>query len=244
MAVTWFERQYLQKPHKTRGANWYACVQTANLLLDSGCIELRSKFLKGKRGPQRKVISSSERKKITNPRRGEPIRAPGSRKACFAELDALIELEEEEKRPASPEALQLAGIIRSQVGSFRRKHRDWRQLFEGWYGSFRSDFQRDANWYEEQEQVYLRRLQMARKSRKPTDPLIGMSAVNLARLYHEQRRYVEAEGYYQEAVRSYRSASVKKDFRQLVLAWIADQLENCRKRRPHDPDPIYRLDKA
>ena len=242
MAVTWFEREFRGQLHKKRGANAYACKKTANLLLGSGCSRLAARFLQGRRGRKPKTKSETEPKGETpsTKRQGvQPARSPTQLNPRNAELDRLIEMERN-VRPESPEAERLTKIIRAQVGAFRRNNPDWEQLFEGWYGAYRWRWHRDAKWYEEQEVHYRRCLESSKQTMDADDPFIAMTLVNLARVCHEQKKYTEAEPNYQEAARIYRSAKLKEDFRELVLDWMSEEIENCRRRKLPNPSPQYR----
>ena len=59
------------------------------------------------------------------------------------------------------------------------------------------------------------------------DPLVASHLVHVARLYHDQGKFIEAAEWYERARIVYQSASVEQAKRELGLAWIASQIENC-----------------
>jgi tetratricopeptide (TPR) repeat protein len=167
-----------------------------------------------------------------------------------------------------PEIERLARTILNQVDTFRRRQTklDLDQIFEARFAAFRFDFCRDAEWYAEQEAVYKARIDTAeefldpaegRSDQQPPQQVparvweqmvankmctqktdVATAMVNLARLYHEQGKYSEAEPYYRRAIAIYNAASsVPEPWQKVILPWIDAQMANCRDGRGPDQSP-------
>lgn len=71
-----------------------------------------------------------------------------------------------------------------------------------------------------------------------------MAATNLARLYHEQKKYLHAQAMYLKARRAAEAVTTADDVRRIALDWINSQIENCVKHKWPDPNPGYRPPKT
>jgi len=157
----------------------------------------------------------------------------------------------------------------AEVSRFKRQHKEFGRLYDAWFGAFRDDFCRDADWYVEQErrctleveciEEYLHAAESGRPPNPPWDiPVdvweriktanmcptvteLAMRVVNLASLYHIQSKYSDAETCYCRAMELYRSASIAPQLHQVVLPWIDAQIVNCRKGQQPDPSPSIDL---
>ena len=142
------------------------------------------------------------------------------------------------KNPDDTPLVRRAETIRSLANKYMKRFKDsFEQEFLSWLECYRSDFCCDGDWYAEQEPIYKARIVGVEKDHGQNDPLVAMSHLNLARLYHEQSKYVEAKRSYQKAAEFYRSATVLEDYCELVLECITKEIENCRRRNHPIPLP-------
>ena len=165
IAVRAVEKAYHLDHGKVHGANWWACVSAAELILKSPCKRLRALFLKGRRGPNPKAAK-------VDPQPARSVSPSAEQRVPrFAELDDQIAAEPKRTPSRIPkpsvEVRKLARIVRSQVDQFRRKHQDYDQLFEMWLGAFRHEFYRDAEWYTAAEMSTVAEFAAVRGKRAP-----------------------------------------------------------------------------
>jgi len=105
----------------------------------------------------------------------------------------------------------------------------------------RQSLYRNATWYEHTERAYQERIVVAERElgTGPDQHFVGMALINLARLYHEQRKFVEAIPVYERATFCYKAARITVELRVLMVDWIAGEIERCRQAAVPGPFPVY-----
>ena len=71
------------------------------------------------------------------------------------------------------------------------------------------------------------------------DPLVASHLVHVARLYHDQGKFLEAVEWYEQARMAYQSASVEQAKRGMGIAWITSQIATCAKEDSADTPPCF-----
>jgi hypothetical protein len=217
--------------------------------------------------PARKAWPEAPAVQIAPVRRSQVHSGRGAR---FAVLDAEIFAEKKRQSPP-PEALRrLANSIRNEVSKWRAANPNYQEVFEMRFGSFVlfSDWQ-DAGWNARAELLYKARVERVEECLHPSEgrasdqPPRGITIeqwermksenmctrktdvaaahVNLAHLYHEQRKFRVARESYEEALGLYETALGPERQRKLMIPWIATQIAKCDDSQ--DSDPYPRLEK-
>jgi len=129
--------------------------------------------------------------------------------------------------------------IRVQASRFIRTHVNFDGLFDMWFGLFRAEYCRDADWYREAEGVYATRVAVFESRQRPVEWWAAMPIVSAAYLFHEQRKFVQALTYYRKAIRAAREATMREDFRSFVLGWMRIGAKLCLREAPMLRMPAY-----
>jgi tetratricopeptide (TPR) repeat protein len=105
----------------------------------------------------------------------------------------------------------------------------------------RQSLYRDPAWYEQAECEYQKRVLIVERDLGdgPDQHLVGMARVSLARLYHEQGKFMEAIPAYERAASCWRQARIVEDLRGLMVGWIAHEVAACRNGVPLGSIPVY-----
>lgn len=262
LAVMAGEKYHRTKTGKDRGANWSACLSVAAQILrpepvqlhdycdfvhgekvpaQSPCEALRSRFMKGRRGPRRRI------KLQPASARSQPLasikpKVTEWRDARFAVLDARIAQDEARARVQKhkPEVLRFANTIRVQVDRFRRQYRrnnlNLDHEFDEWFGRWRYDCCRDNEWCAEVQTGYRRQLAICENGLGPCHHQTAMATLSLAQLLHTMGKFDEAVPVYRLALERWRvTTPVPEDRRAVALSSITAELGNCQAKRPPHP---------
>jgi tetratricopeptide (TPR) repeat protein len=262
LIVTALEKYHEATNGKARGANYQACLAAAECLLSHARLPLRTLFLRGKRGRKPRLPEAP----ADQTRLSSPSQLPSGRDARLVELDAEILAEEKRHRLAPPEVVtRLANSIRNEVRQWRAANPDYQATFDMRFGGFLFSNWRDAEWYARAERVYQARIEWAEEylhpseGRKSDQPPRGITAeqwermksenmctrktdvaeacVNLAHLYHQQRKFDLARECYEKALGLYDAELALERHRKLVIPWIATQIAKCDNGQDSDPYP-------
>ena len=226
MAVLAMERVFEIERGKKRGANRWACQEVANLVLTSKVPALRDRFMQGNRGPKLRTTTPEAAPSSRRKRRSSET---GERSSVFAELDELIEVADSAQSHQEDAHLRrLANTIRSQTGEFRSRNQLTEKQFDAWFGAYRSEKWRDADWYQQAEVEYRRRVKAAVDQLGPNDHWTAMAHFNLARLLEEMEKFQGAVGCYRSALDSWQNAvAVPEARREEAIQAIAEALKRC-----------------
>ena len=74
----------------------------------------------------------------------------------------------------------------------------------------------------------------------PDQNIAGMALISLARLNHEQGQIEVAISEYEKASVRWASARIVDELRMLMVGWIDDEIEGCRRGMPTGPVPAIR----
>jgi hypothetical protein len=260
LAVAAGEAYHRERTGTEHGANWKACITVAELESE------RTGVSCGRRGPKRKPIpaippaSPDAHIKPLIPERRDP------RFAELDAAIAAEKQRRSASRP-SPEVERFARNVKKRVDQFRVRNRDvdLNQLFRGWFALFRFERHRDSEWYTEQEPIYRARIEQVEEYMDPAEGRtrpepprgadlmmweqakangmctrksdLARAVVNLARLYHEQGKYLRATAQYEQALVIYKSAALPEWLRNVAVCWIPAQIANCKVSKAPDPAP-------
>jgi hypothetical protein len=223
LAVMACEKWHQAVTTKTRGANWRACFMVAAFLLSSRELPLRSHFLQGRRGRRPKPAPCSPITPRPTPAAESRDRAPR-----FAELDALISADRQERIPAPTTLRRLARSISSEVRKWRKDNPDYARDFDMWFRTFRFSHWRDTAWYKEAEPLYRERMRVAVTGVGEAAQWTAMMTTNLAILLHEQGKHREALRVYQCAMDRWQIArDVPEARRQAALTLLQQEMRSC-----------------
>jgi tetratricopeptide (TPR) repeat protein len=236
MAVLAMERVFEIEKGKKRGAKRWACQEVAEFILTSKGLPLRDRFMQGNRGPKRQTTAPE-----ATPDSGWKRRSgeTGGRSSVFAELDELIEdADRGQSHHEDANLRRLANTIRSQTGQFRSRNQETEKQFDAWFGAYRSEKWQDADWYQQAEAEYRRRVKAAVDQFGPNDHWTAMAYLNLARLLEEMEKFREAVGCYKSALDSWQNAvAVSETRREKAIQAIAAGLKHCETQlQPLDTD--------
>ena len=231
LAVSACER-YLADTGTDKGLSRQACLMVAGFVLSSLAMPLRTVFLKGQRGPKRKLKSQP-----SESRKQSAIVVTETSDPRFAELDALI--------AASPKRLKvpstcdrLARTVSEENRRYRVHNPKWATAFELWFGAFRFSHYRDHDWYARTEMAWRQCLANCEQSLGPYDCLVGHYCLCLGSLSLEQLKFEEAEEWYRRAWAAWLGASnLSPNYRSWLLNTSATGIGHCRDRVPLPPDP-------
>jgi len=222
-----------------RGERSNACVRVAEVLMNSSCDRLRSRFLQLRRG--RRSTEEGPRKAHTEfAKTSAPSAA--DRDERFVELDDRIAADRHKAASVVPmsDLERLATIVRSQVDRYRRQHPDWPQEFESQVGLFRYAFLRDPEWYdgvESSREAWLTSFEMRTQ---PFEWWEAMPLAHLARLYHEQGKYELALDRYRKAIGFARRAKMADELRTFLLQHFRTSAKLCARRLGPLDYPTYK----
>src|SRR3989442_4535422 len=101
------------------------------------------------------------------------------------------------------------------------------------FGAYREQFLRDVDWYADAEPEYINRVALAEAELGPNHPIVGAHSRNLARLYHEQGKYQEAECWYWRAwAICLCDPLMAPQLRAVLLKAISLNVGNCARSQP------------
>jgi tetratricopeptide (TPR) repeat protein len=192
--------------------------------------------MQGNRGPKLRATAPEA---TPSSRRRWRSSETGERSSVFAELDELIEDADScQSHHEDAKLRRLANTIRSQTGQFQSRNQETEKLFDAWFGAYRSEKWKDADWYQQAEAEYRRRVRAAVDQLGPNDHWTAMAYLNLARLLEEMENFQEAMGCYKSALESWRNATaVPETRREEAIQAIAAGLKHCETQlQPRDTD--------